>query len=82
MKYFREKIIKLVYCYQNLQTYYIPEYLTPVASLLDHGASLWPVICMTSLDLNCMTIDQTVSSLDLNLTYMELSFIDYIANSQ
>jgi len=43
---------------------------------------LWLVICMTSLDLNCMTIDPTVSSLNLNLTDMELSFIDYVANSQ
>ena len=68
--------------YQNLQTYYIPEYFFYTGRFLDHGASLWLVICMTSLDLNCMTINPTVSSLNLNLTDMELSFIDYVANSQ
>jgi hypothetical protein len=68
--------------YQNLQTYYIPEYFFYTSRFRDHGASLWLVICMTSLDFICMTIDQTVSSLDLNLTDMELSFIDCIANSQ
>jgi len=73
---------KISLFYQNLQTYYIPEYFFYTGRFLDHGASLWLVICMTSLDLNCMTINPTVSSLNLNLTDMELSFIDYVANSQ